>query len=424
MATGLTAENLDHLFRWRIRELQREPEFQLSPDGFKYATGEDGEPSLRVALGNVELDYDLWNRLRNPALVGAYPAGLREIWEFQANRRRQTVDEAGRQTIFQLPRGYDFALHRYGRAVLVSVMLPFSPQILNEYAEIIRERKRGSSHLFSRMFDDVDRMIDKATARVAMDLVVGDAVVVAMDNAAVKGLSAEAVPLTRQGTSHGPCKGGNYPQKSLAVLLGLGQFGVCRIVVRDELVDGRVQRLVGPIKSIVVFDTNELVTDGSGVVLRPSEAWREFVLRLSDFCDVDPDVNRYRFCTYVPSDDEGCVECTRNCPTGAQANSVPANDGTYHARIRGQEHRFWEGKLQFDFARCLDERSQMATLFPEWSCARCLTTCATSGQKRVYAAENWQAKILELTVDEYPRSGHWAGARSAGGTIEEQAPFL
>ena len=35
---------------------------------------------MKLAVGNVPLDYDLWEGLRNPAIIGMYPAGLKEIW--------------------------------------------------------------------------------------------------------------------------------------------------------------------------------------------------------------------------------------------------------------------------------------------------------------------------------------------------------
>jgi len=247
------------------------------------------------------------------------------------------------------------------------------------------------------MFKDVNLMIDKATSRVAIDLVRDDTVVLAMNNDTVKSVSTEAVPLTHQGDSHGPSKGGNYSQKSVAVLMGLGQFGVSRIVFRDESVDGKVQRFVGPLSSIIMFDKEDLVRDGADSIIYPTETWREFLFDLFDFTNIDPDVNKYRFCTYIPCDDEGCGKCISYCPSGAQTNSAPAPDGKYQEQISKQAHRFWEGKLQFDFGRCCEERGQMATLFPEWSCARCISTCVAEGNRRMYAAKNFYEKMLHLT---------------------------
>lgn len=390
-------EDLTDLFKARISELQEEPEFQWSRDRITYALDGDGKARVKLAVGNIPLDYDLWEGLRNPAGLGLYPAGLRELWEFHANRRKERIDEFGRQTIFQVPRSFHHALKKYSRAVIISVMLPFSPKVIGDYSKLILSRKNGSSHLFSRMYEDVNLMIDKATSRVAIDLVTDDTIVLAMDNETVKKVSSEAVPLTRQGDSHGPSKGGNYPQKSVAVLMGLGQFGVSRIIFRDEIIDGKVQRFVGPIRSIIIFDGEDLVRDGSGAIIYPTEEWRRFLLQLFDFTNIDPELNRYRFCSYIPYDDEGCGKCVSHCPSGAQPNSVPTPHGSYSQLVSTQMHRFWEGKLQFDYARCCDRRGQMAGLYPEWSCARCVSICAADGHRRRHASKAFYDKMLELT---------------------------
>lgn len=394
----LTVDGLMDLFKERIAELRGEPEFQWGRERVRYAVDEAGEPRVKLAVGNVPLDYDIWEGLRNPAVVGLYPAGLREVWEFHANRRRERVDEHGRQTIFQVPRPFDYARRRYNRAVVISVMLPFSPKVIGRYARLILDRMDRSSHVFRRMYEDVNLMINKATSRVAIDLVSEGNVVLAMDDGTVQSLSREAIPLTHQGEAHGPSKGVNYPQKSVAALMGLGQFGVSRIVFRDELVDGKVERYVGPLRSIIVFDDGELVRDGSGGILHPTREWRRFLFRLYDFTDIDPEVNKYRFCSYIPYEDGGCGKCVSHCPPGAQANSVPTPEGGFSEKVSAQSHRFWENKLQFDFARCCERRGQMSTLFPEWSCARCVSVCAAEGNRRRYAVENFFEKMHELTV--------------------------
>ncbi len=401
MSSDVTVNGLTQIFKEKLIEVQEEPEFQRSTEKTKYATDKNGEPLVKLAIGNVPLDYDLWQGLRNPAVAGLYPAGLPEIWEFYANRRKQKVDEAGRQTIFQIPRSFDFTLKNYHRAVIISVMLPFSPRIIQDYVEQVGDKRKGSSHLFRRMYEDVNGMLDKATTRTAIDLVTDDTdtVVVAMNNDTVKAVSTEAIPQTRQGASHGPSKGGHYPQKSVAVFMGLGQFGVSRIIFRDELTNGKVQRFSGPIRSIIIFDKQRLVRDGSDGIIYPSEAWREFLSQLFDFTNTDPDINQYRFCSHIPLNDKGCDKCIDCCPSGAQMNSTPSPDGQYLEQVSRQAHRFWEGKLQFDYGKCCDERGQMAGLFPEWSCARCLSICVDQGNRRKYAAQNFYQKISELTKE-------------------------
>jgi hypothetical protein len=40
----------------------------------------------------------------------------------------------------------------------------------------------------------------------------------------------------------------------------------------------------------------------------------------------------------------------------------------------------------------------MANLFPEWSCARCVSICAAEGNRRRHAAENFEATKRRLTM--------------------------
>jgi hypothetical protein len=323
---------------------------------------------------------------------------VRDIWEFYSFRKRESVDEYGRQTIFQISPSFDFALKHYSRALIISVMLPFSHEVIEDYMQRIpKEGKQGSSHLFGRMFKEVDLMIDKATVRTAIHLVSDDTAVVPLDYENCKNIFTEAIPLMHQGASHGLCKEGNYPQKSVAVLMGLGQFGVSRIVFRDEIADGKVERLVGPLYSIVMFDKDDIVKDGREGIIYPSKDWRSFLFRLSDFTDTDPEINKYRFCTYIPHEDEGCGKCIRCCPSGAQLNSAPAQNGKFTQHLVQQSHRFWERKLQFDFGRCFEESEQMKSLFPEWSCSRCVSCCAIEGNRRKYAADHFYKKMFELT---------------------------
>jgi hypothetical protein len=395
--TDISVEGIRQRFRDEVTMLQEEPAFQWGAGKAICAVDDAGLPAVQVAVGNVPLDYDLWQGLRNPAVVGRHPAGLRELWEFHANRRKRKVDESGRATIFQLPLPFADAKQTYRRAVLVSAMLPFAPDVMARYADVVLANRGGASHLFRRMYEESNRLIDTATSRVAMALGTRDNVVIPMHNDNVEALSREAIPATRQGVSHGPSKGGNYPQKSLAVLLGLGQFGISRIVFRDVVDGGRVRRFVGPLRSIVLFDDASLVTDGEAGIVHPTAAWRDYLFTLFDFAVTDPDVNRGRFCTYLPLDDEGCWKCVGCCPSGAQANSAPTARGDYAATVRQQRHRFWEGRLQFDAARCCEDRGQMQTLFPEWSCARCVTICAVAGTRRPDAVAHFNAQRRALT---------------------------
>jgi len=390
--------SLEVSFQQAIRDLQEEPKHHWSRDQRAYAAKADGRPAVKIAVGNVPLDYDLWSGLRNPAVSGLYPAGLQEIWEFFAHQRRQRLDTSGRPTIFQVPRTFDYAREHYSRAVLISAMLPFSPDIMEAYVNSVLAEQAASSHLFSRMYEETTEILDQATSRVAMELTSAHKVVIPMTNENIDKLSHQAIPATHQDSAHGPCKGGNFPQKSLAVLLGLGQFGVSRIIFRDEVMGQEVQRFVGPLRSVVVFDTSPLVTDGSDGMIFPTEGWREFLFSLYNFTRTESDINQHRFCSYFPVDDSsGCGECIQHCPSGAQAASVPLPTGGYSDQVASQIHRFHDSKLQFDFSRCCEDRGQMTTLFPEWSCARCVAMCQVRGRRRAASVRNFKEEAMRLT---------------------------
>jgi len=391
---SLSVNHLSDIIQKKILELHEEPEFQWDATRTTYSTDDQGKPRIKIAVGNVPLDYDLWKSLRNPAVIGLHPVGLEQIWAYYANIRKERVDESGRQTVFQIPRSFEFAKENYKRATIVSVMLPFSEKLVQQYIQAIKENPKTSSHRFARMYNDVNMMINKAIVRTAIELVDGDNAVVAMDDKTVEAISKKAVPLTQQGVSHGPSKGGNYPQKSLAALLGLGQFGVSRIVFRDEVEDGAISRYMGPIRSIVIFDKTELKMNGEDGVIYPSEEWRQFLFKLYDF--TDPGLNEYRFCSYVPLSDSGCGKCVTICPSGAQANSTPLPSGDYSQEVKEQEHRFYEDKIQFDYGSCCDDRGQLANLYPEWSCARCVTICGSEGLRRPASISQYYEKKKEL----------------------------
>jgi hypothetical protein len=364
----ITAHSILQRMQEHIQELSVEPEFQRGTPHMKFEADTQGKPAIKTAIGNVALDYDLWQGLRNPATIGLYPVGLKELWEFYAHHRKKRVDESGRQTIFQVPREFSFAKHQYRRAVIISVMLPFSTSLVHQYISHVNQQ-RGSSHIYTRMYEDVNKMVDRGIGNLAIDLVDENRAVLAMDNATVEEISVEAVPQTQQGTSHGPSKGGNYPQKSIAVLMGLGQFGISRIIFRDEVVNGKVDRFIGPLRSIVVFDQEDVTRDGTGGVMYPTHAWRQFVGQLTDFRVIDAAINKL-------------------LPTGA-----------FSDRINAQTHRFWDRQLQFDFGRCCEDRGQMRNLLPEWSCSRCVSICQAEGVRRRYSAEHFDRKKQQLTTD-------------------------
>ena len=397
MTSSFTVDGLARLVNDKVSEVCQEPDVKKSPET-KYAC-QNGEPQVKVAVGNVPVDYDLWEGLRNPAVDGLFPAGLPEIWEFYATKANQKAKETGGQDAPQIPPSFDFPLANYRRAVIVSVMLPFSSEITGNYIGEVIAKKDEIPMSFSNMYFEVNRIIDKAIIKAAAELTAAnpDAAVVAMVGDNTRIISTEIIPKTHQGLSHGPSKGGNYPQKSVAALMGLGQLGVSRLIIRDELIDGKVQRFSGPVRSIVIFDKNELVTDGSDGVINPSPAWRQFLFQLFDFTNADPKINQYRFCSHLISDGKSCSECIDICPSAAEPASAPDSSGNFSDDIVQQTKRFWQGKLQFAFEKCTEYRNEIRKSHPDWFCGRCLTVCTDRGIRRKDAVQNYASKKAELT---------------------------
>ena len=396
MGGNLSLPAITELIARNIKAVRDDPSFCAGE--VKYALDGTGEPDVKAAAANVPLDYDLWDGLRNPAGVGLHPIGLRDIWEFYAWRTTSShFDESGRETMFEVPRSFEYARDRFQRVLIVSVMLPFAGTLLKAHDRFIRVHERGSSWQYSRFYEEVNDTLDRAILRTGMEITTRENVVLAMDRKMMDALSLQAVPLTRQGKAHGPQKEVHFPQKSLAVLTGLAQFGVSRFVFRDELRGGKLKRFLGPIRSLVIFDRGPLVDDGRSGIIYPHQRWRDFLFALSDFTKTQDDINQCRFCSYIPLDDKGCGKCVPRCPPGALIHSVPGQEGRYSGDLH-EPKRFWKDQLQFDHDRCLGDRKSMTALFPEWRCGRCITVCAASGNRRREAVENYEKKKRTLAV--------------------------
>jgi len=387
----ITPASIEAALRCKVEEIRKKPEYLWADGRRNHKVNDEGEAAVKAAVANCALDFDLWKGLRNPALIGRHPVGLREIWEYYATKDIKKTRPDGTPNYLSMSIPFEEAAERFGRAVIISPMLPLSQEVFERYAEAIVRREPAPYDAYCKAWAETNQLLDEAVAKVSMELYGPQRAVVPMTNDIVSAISQQAMPPIHQGNYHGPCKGGNFPQKSVGLLVGLVQFGVSRAVFRDEVHDGRGERFMGPIRSIVLFDAQEPIADGCDGVVHLTEAWREQVMSLADFTDIRREVNRQRYCTYIPNqewEEEGCGLCVQYCPSGAVGNSAPQLNGKYAAAIRQQASRFSDGYLQFEFARCLEDRTQKAQLYPDYVCARCVAICAARGKRRVMSSSS------------------------------------
>lgn len=55
MRMKMSVRNITEMFEDKIVELQEEPEFQWRKEKVKYATDDEGDPSVKLAIGNMPL---------------------------------------------------------------------------------------------------------------------------------------------------------------------------------------------------------------------------------------------------------------------------------------------------------------------------------------------------------------------------------
>lgn len=78
--SAISRSTLEKLLSEKILQLNAQPEFQWKEGHTIYEKDSDGSPAVRVSAAGCSIDFDLWAGLRNPATVGVFPAGFREIW--------------------------------------------------------------------------------------------------------------------------------------------------------------------------------------------------------------------------------------------------------------------------------------------------------------------------------------------------------
>jgi len=376
---------LQGLLTRKVTEVAREPDYSWGDSFRSFMTEADGTPVVRLAVANCAPDLDVWQGLRNPAQVGMYPIGLPDIWMHYAAANVKSTRYDGSPNPLAMPEPFAGALERYRRAVIASGMLAMNPAVYPAYAEKIEAGDLDPIDYYGRARGEVSGIINKALGKLALSLMARGRAVVPMTGKTVGTVIDRCRSDYFKGRYHGPCNN-HYPQNSIAVMTGLLRFGVSRLPFRDEVgPDGTVRRLFGQYGSIVIFDEEDLVTDGSGGVSLLDEDRLAWLRRVNDYTDVAPEVVAERYCTYDLTEADGssiCARCIEACPAGALSNSSPGPDGAHGERLLRQKHRFFEGVLDFDAGNCIRERGQKAQLHEDYVCARCEAICWARGVRR------------------------------------------
>lgn len=378
-------DTLQALLERKVAEVLGEPAFDWR-NGFQaHRTDKKGEPVVRVAVTNCRLDMDIWEGLRNPANVGLYPLTFPDIWKHYAAANIKNTRPYGNLQPLAMPESFEDASRRFKRALIVSGMLAINPDVFETYAEKIEDGDLDPFDYYQRAARDVEAIIEKGINKVGLQLVAPERAVIPM----TKKMTAHIIERTRaeymNGRYHGPCNN-HWPQNSIAVMTGLLRFGVNHIPFRDEVVaNGKRQRLFGRYRSIVIFDGEEPVTDGTGGVTLLDRDRLAWMRRVADYTDTDPDVAAERYCSYNTTNHDGgsiCSKCLDVCPSGALLNSLPQPDGRFEKAVTDQHERFWDGKLDFDYRTCCRDRHRAEMLFDDYLCARCEAICAAEGQTK------------------------------------------
>ncbi len=370
---AVTESILTSLLKEKMATLLKKPKYRWWDERSLYEPDADDLPLIKVAMGHCPSTYDLWQGIRGPATVGLHPATFQDIWDYYACEVQTPIrwdDDDYYQ--FQVPRLSDFPY-----AAVASIMLVASPQQLEEQALLLDAGELGCADDYTTAWKLLSELLETSLSRTAMSLYSPDLVCVPMIEETQKRLAQEVIPAFHQKDRHGPDKGGNWPQKSVAFLTGLGQFGASRLIFRDEIIDGQVQRFYGQIRSLVLFSREDNL---SGSVKLDDPVHRKRLFTLAQFRDALPQEEDIRFCRFK----KGCSECIRACPSGALPHSIPEKDNA-----RGRSSQGWQ---QFAASPCRDF-ARHSRVFPGWVCARCVVACVRRGHKDEAAvARYWQER--------------------------------
>jgi NAD-dependent dihydropyrimidine dehydrogenase PreA subunit len=381
----ITREGLQQLLTKKVTEVAKEPEHSWTGEFCSYMKGKDGLPVVRLSLVNCKPDMDIWEGLRNPAQVGMYPLGLRDIWMHFAASNVKSTREDGSPNPLALPETFEEALKRYRRAVIISAVLGMNPELQELYALKIEQGDMAPADYYQRARGEISNIINKAIGKLALSLMAPTRAVVPMTSGNAEKIIERTRSTYYQGRYHGPCNH-HFPQNSIAVMTGLMRFGANRLSFRDEAgLDGKVNRIFGSFASIVIFDEIDPVTEGANEINLLNAEKLARMRRINDYADAKPEITAQRYCTYNTIDSNGasvCGMCIEFCPSNALANSTPGPNGVLDDRIARQKHRFWEGALDFDYGNCSRDRNQKAQLYDDYVCGRCEAICAVRGIRK------------------------------------------
>ncbi|MFC1959997.1 hypothetical protein ACFLYO_04745 [Chloroflexota bacterium] len=377
--------NLHDLLQAKVVEVINEPAYNWNSPFKSFMTDAEGQLVIRVGIINFDLDTDIWAGLRSPALVGMHPVTPADIWRHYACLTSKSVRPDGSPNPLAMPEPFIDAKSRFRRGVIICGMLAVNPEIYQLYGEKIEQGEEAPFDNYQRATDDVSMIINNAIGKTGLALINPDRAVIPMTDRNTEMVINRTKSEYFSDRYHGPCNN-HWPNNSLAIMTGLLRFGINRIAFRDEVMaNGKQQRLFGRYRSIVIFDQEPLVTDNvGGVTLLDPNRLKE-LKRVNDYTNVSDEAISQRYCTYNLINANGetvCGKCLTACPSGALLNSSPNPAGIYNDSVTDQEHRFWEGTLDFDYANCTNDRLQKAQLYEGYVCARCEVVCANNGVRK------------------------------------------
>ena len=377
--------SLQELVQSKVNEIIDEPEYNWKSPFKSFMTDEEDKPLVRTGVINCSLGTDIWEGLRTPAHVGMYPLMLEDIWRHYACMTVKSTRYDGSPNPLAMPETFEDAKEHYQRVVIIFGMLAVNPKVFKKYCEKIERGDEDPFDYYSRATGDVNAIINKAMGKVALSLMTPKRAVVSMTDKNTKTIIARTRSEYITGRYHGPCNN-HWPDNSIGVMTGLLRFGVNRLPFRDEVTkNGKVQRLFGRYRSVVVFDKEPLITDNAGGIGLVDTKRLQWLKEVNDYTDTTADIVAERYCTYNMTRSNGesiCSKCVEVCPSGALRNSTPTPLGTMDESLLNQEHRFWEGTIDFDYGNCVRERGQKGQLYDDYVCARCETICASRGIRK------------------------------------------